>query len=401
MNSTIKPFEGTCYNPSKIPEMSSVVCPPYDVIDHKQLALLRKKSPYNFSNVLLADRGDYKALGGKFRAWIKDEVFVDDKKQCLYLYDQKYCWEGKVYCRVGVLSLLRMDRKNSIFPHEHTLSKPKQDRERMIEETKTNLSPIFVIVPKPLAALHKIYDNYRRQKPLFEFKDLDGNDNFVWKIDDAKVIKKICSILDKSPLVIADGHHRFEVSYNYYKKNKGKYKDLNYVLAYVADAQKGLLILPTHRIVEINDRAEVFFKKLETYFYIREIKEDVLRNRLSKKGNFSIGIYRDRKFYFLKLKNPLVLDKLFGKSVYKKIDTYLLHHFVFSLFRVENITYTHNFQEAVKMARTKKIAFFVRPASLNDVFETANQGYRLPQKSTYFYPKIVSGVVIRRFKKDR
>jgi uncharacterized protein (DUF1015 family) len=400
MSGAIKPFCGTHYNPSKIADFSAVVCPPYDVIDKKLLSSLRKKSSYNFSHILLSSDSNYEKAGDKFRKWLESKILIDDGQESLYLYEQKFKCEGRVYRRFGFLSLLRMDRKDSIFPHEHTLKEPKEDRKRIIKEMKTNLSPIFVIIPKPLEVFHQTYKTYYKRKPLFEFKDHENNDNLVWKIDDKKLIDKICSVVDRSSLVIADGHHRFEVSYDYYKKNKGKFKNLNYVLAYIADAQKGLLILPTHRVVSVRGEPKDILARLKEYFTITETNAETVEKKLkSKKGIFSFGLYCGRKFYFLKLKDSSVLDKKFGDSAYKKIDSYLLQQFIFPLIDLEGkIEYTHSVGEAKQMAGKKKTAFLLRSASLENVFEIANKGYRLPQKSTYFYPKLVSGVVLRRFK---
>ncbi|UCD15435.1 MAG: DUF1015 domain-containing protein, partial [Candidatus Omnitrophota bacterium] len=309
---TIKPFCGTHYNPAKVDDMSSVICPPYDVIDNKLLEVLKRKSSYNFSHVLLATDNNYRELGEKFRAWINNKVLINDKRQSLYLYEQKFSCHGRQYRRFGFLSLLRMDKKGTVHPHEHTLSKPKEDREKIISEMKTNLSPIFVIIPKPIEIFTRTYKMYSGKKPLFEFKDTDGNDNSVWKIDDKNLIDKICAAADKYKLVIADGHHRFEVSYEYYLKNKDKFKDLNYVLAFVASAQPGLLILPTHRVVDVKESKDVLMAKLREYFSISKVSRKQLEDKLKRKGIFSFGFYKEGDFYFMKLKSKKILGKVSG-----------------------------------------------------------------------------------------
>ncbi|MBU1121624.1 MAG: DUF1015 domain-containing protein [Candidatus Omnitrophota bacterium] len=400
MEQTIKPFCGTHYNPEKIDDMSEVICPPYDVIDSKQLESLRQKSAYNFSHILLATNGNYKELGEKFQKWIDDKILIDDNDPSLYLYEQKFQCQGNTYCRFGFLGLLRMDKEGTVHPHEHTLSKPKEDRKKMINEMKTNLSPIFVVVPKPVEIFSQTYQDYSKKKPTYTFKDIDGNDNVMWRIDDKLVVEKICGAVQESKLVIADGHHRFEISYDYYQKNKGEFKDLNYVLAFIASAQDGLLILPTHRIIEVKENAAELTAKLEEYFVISKVSQGQMTDNLNKKGMFAFGIYRDGQFYFMELKSKEILDKMLGDSVYKNLDSYLLHHVVLPLVTtVGDITYTHTIDEARMLAGSGKCAFLVRAAALEDVFQIANQGYRMPQKSTYFYPKLVSGAVIRRFRK--
>lgn len=397
---TLKPFRGTHYNPDIISDFSAVVCPPYDVIDAKQLAGLKSKSPYNFCNIILAENNDYRKTGDRFRQWLADRILVDDSTESLYLCEQRFKCQGRAYRRFGFLSLLMMDKQDTIFPHEYTLKEPKEDRKKIIREMEANLSPIFVIVPKAVKAFRQAYKSYARRRPFFTFKDSDGNSSLVWKINDHDQINKICAAVDDCRLVIADGHHRFEVSYDYYKQNKNRFHNANYVLSYIVDAQKGLVILPTHRVVTLGIARRIFWQKLGEYFCLTPVTKAALARKLQRKGVFSFGIYCGGKFFFLKVKNAAVLDKVAGSDIYRKLDTYFLHKFVFSLFPIEGkIEYTHTIEEAKIMAGKEKVAFILRSARLEDVFAIANQGYRLPQKSTYFYPKITSGLVVRRLQK--
>jgi len=398
MSDTIRPFKATYYNPSFFKNLSALTCPPYDVISAKQLSLLKRKSAYNFSNILLATNNNYKEIGGRLRSWIDKKVLVDDNAECIFLYEQKFRIGTAKYNRFGFLSLLKMNAKGAIFPHEYTLSAPKEDRKKIIEEVEANLSPIFIIAPKKINYFHILYNRYRGKKPFMKFKDLDGNENLVWKIIDKDTIEKICSEVNGKNLVIADGHHRFEVASGYYKRNKKRFKNLNYIMSYITDAQSGLVILPTHRVISVTD-FDSALGKVCRYFDIKEIRSDSeLVKKLEKERSFSFGIYRHGRFYLLRLKSEAVLDKLFPASPYRKLNTYLLHQFVLPLFKTEgNIQYTHDIKEAKKLAGKDKVAFILKPVSLSAVFEIANRGYRLPQKSTYFYPKVYSGIAIRRF----
>ncbi|MDD5195714.1 MAG: DUF1015 domain-containing protein [Candidatus Omnitrophica bacterium] len=397
-SSTIIPFKATCYNPAVIKDIRDVVCPPYDVINKTQQEYFQKKSPYNFSNVLLTRGGDYEEIGKRFKQWIQEAVLVDDDKESLYLYEQRFISQGSRFTRFGFLSLLRMDKDDVIFPHEYTLSAPKEDRKKIIKEVEANLSPIFVIVPKSLKIFKRVYVAYRAKEAFLDFDDFEGNHNRVWKIQDKKTLDAICKEIDKNKLVIADGHHRFEVSYDYYKNNKEKFDDLNYLLAYVTDEQLGLLILPTHRVVDVPLSDEDFFKKLDTHFLILKVSQGELTKKLKEKSIFSFGVYRAGSFYYAKLKRASSLKNIPDIAIYKKLDTYLFNHLVLSLFSVkEPIAFTHDLNEAVKLTHGNKVAFILRPIPLKNVFSVANKGYRLPQKSTYFYPKLLSGIVMRRF----
>ena len=395
MPQLIKPFKATYYNSEIVQDLSMAVCPPYDVIGSDELQFLRTRYPYNYCKITLADNGDYKTVVNEFKSWVKEGILIDDKQKSLYLYEQKFTHEGKVHRRFGILSLLCMNKKGMIFPHEYTLKKPKIDRKRITAAAKANLEPIFVIAPRVLKSLRNAYRKYSVTPSFFEFVDAKGIDNRLWKISDQSDIKKICGDFEKAHLVIADGHHRFEVSYEYYKRNKGCFRDINYVMAYITDAQEGLLILPTHRIVQIQKST---LDPLKPYFYIEDVNQAKLQKRLKEKSLFSFGVYQDGSFKFVKLKKAVTLKSI--KPIYRKLDTYLFQHLVLPLLKpVGEITYTHSIEEAKQLAGKEKCAFLLNPSSLKEVFAIANKGARLPQKSTYFYPKLLSGIVIRRFEK--
>ncbi len=394
---TVKPSYATHYNPKRIKNYSSVICPPYDVISPKQLSSLRKKSSYNFSHILIADKNNYQEKGSLLNKWVKQGVLVDDCQESYYLYEQKFNVEGKACMRFGLLSLLQMDKKG-IFPHEHTLSAPKVDRKKIIRATKANLSPIFIIASKRLDEFAKVYKKYSKQKPLFKFNDSDNNPNCVWKISDKKDIAELGKAINKCKLTIADGHHRFEISYDYFKKNKNRFKDINCVLAYVTDCQKGLNVMPTHRVITIKDKDKEFFGKLDQYFKVEKVTQGELTKKLKSYLGFKLGICKNNQCYFLSLKSKTALNKISNK-LYRELDTYLLHQLVLPSFTTKGaIEYTHSLGEAKKIATKGKVAFILRAVPLDAVFKIANQGFRLPQKSTYFYPKVASGVTIRRFK---
>ncbi|MDD3296712.1 MAG: DUF1015 domain-containing protein [Candidatus Omnitrophica bacterium] len=395
---SIKPFKATHFNPSKVKSYSKVVCPPYDVISKAHLACLRERSQFNFSHLLITDKGGYAAVGRKLNEWLKSKVLIDDDKDCFYLYEQAFKVGKKTFKRYGVLSLLRMEKKD-IFPHEYTLSAPKVDRKKMIRAVKANLSPIFCIAVKPVRTLKNIYLSFSAKKPFASFKDEEGIHNRVWKIFDKRDIEKISQAFNKAKLVIADGHHRFEISYDYFLKNKDKFQDLDYVLAFVTDVQEGLLILPTHRVISLDESKDSFIRKAGKYFKLKKVTKGGLENKLSKAKRFAFGLCWGKEFFLLELKDAAILGKIKDKS-YRNLDTYVFHQLVLPLFKTSGgIKYTHSLNEAASMVKGTAAAFILRPATLKAVFSISSKGCRLPQKSTYFYPKLTSGIVVRRFLK--
>lgn len=398
MPSVVKPFSATYYNPMLVKNYSNVICPPYDVINKEELKALRRKSEYNFSRVLIADNKNYKKSAVTLNNWVKDKVLIDDPLRCFYLYEQKFRVDGRDFTRFGILGLLRMDKKG-IFPHEHTLPAPKVDRKKIIRATKSNLSPIFVIAAKKMKSFHQLYKSYCNKKEFFKFKDGQANINRIWRIHKKADIDKLSRGIAKCKLVIADGHHRFEISYDYFRKNKGKFRDLNFILAYITDCQKGLNVLPTHRVVKLKIPLSQVLKKLDDLFFISEASRQSIESMLKSKGKFSFGICNGGKFYSLSLKKYSSLNKIPDK-IYKQLDTYVFHHLVLPLLKIDGpIEYTHNLSEAKKMAGSGKAAFLLKAVSLDEVLRISSKGFKLPQKSTYFYPKVLSGVAIRRFVK--
>jgi len=393
-----KPFRATFYNPKKFKKLDKVACPPYDVITDKYLQKLRANSKYNFSWVDLADNGDYKRAGNVLRSWIKDGIMVDDDKANFYLSGQKFTVEGKTFWRFGILGALKMDKPGVIRPHEHTHSKAKEDRAKMMRETRANLSPVFVIAPKKITFINSLYKRYLKKKPLFSFKDADNTLTYIWKISDEKDISKVSASFEKMKLIIADGHHRFEVASDFSREYQGGIKDCEYVLAYMVDEQPGLVILPINRVVDINMTGKELISKLEEKFDVTVSNEKKIKEEFNKYKGFIFGICLEGKFYLARLKNPKILDTIIKDKVFRKLDTYVLANLVYPLLGIEKPSaYANNMAQAKEAAVKGKAVFVMRPADMNNICDIVDNGFRMPQKSTYFHPKIGSGLVIRRF----
>jgi len=396
MKDIIKPFQGAVYNLKKFKTLERLVCPPYDVIDARLAARLRAASRYNYIHVLLPGKA-YAAAGRRFRSWFKEHVFLDDLDDALYLYSQDFSWGHKKYSRLGLIGLLRMD--SGVYGHEHTLAKPKQDRSRLIRQVKANLSPIFVLVPRRVDRLHQALARRRAKKPTLYVKDFQGITNRVWKITGAEA-RDLAQAMSAQSMVIADGHHRFEISYDYFRKSRGKYKDINYLMAYFTDAQDGLLVLPTHRVVAIKEPCDEAVSRLSLFFDIQPIKFPAIDKALAGQDKrFRFVFYMGGQAYLMRLKSTALLSKMEVPADYKRLNTYLLHNLVFKLVTpCSQFAYTHSAAQAQVLAGKDKAAFIINAVPLDLIFSMARKGYKFPQKSTYFYPKVLSGLVLRRFK---
>ncbi len=400
----IKPFNATFYNPDKFKKFENLICPPYDVITSQAAAKYRKSSPYNYCNVLLKDNSSYSKLQKKFSSWIKNGILVEDEDPHIYFICQAFKVKGRVYNRYGFVALLKMNEKAVAYPHEKTHTAPKKDRMAMIENLKANLSPIFLIYPeKRRDTVKVIADRYTAKAPFLKVKDKGGVQYKVWRISEKEEINSIAGALSESKLLIADGHHRFEAARKFYSQNKNKedkYRDINYILAYFTCQDENLLVLPTHRVIKKKINADNFMRILKSYFYIDASPEKVSFLRAVNKYNqpFTFGFYQEKRFISLCLKNEGILDKI--NPEYRNLDVYLLHEWLFKevlKFDTGSIEYSKDIDESIELAdKYNGCSFILRKPDISAIMNLALKGYKLPQKTTYFHPKFVSGLLLRR-----
>ena len=399
----IRPFRGCFYNLSYLKNLKNLICPPYDVIKEEEKKTLKKASSYNFCHLLFKeDKGGYREIKEKFRRWIEDKIFCQDSQDFFYLYQQEFLLKKRKLSRTGFFALLNLERKKAIFPHESTLKAPKEDRFQLLQEVKANLDPIFLVIEKKIKVLEEIEIIYKREKPFINFQDKDGIYHRLWRIKEKRLQNKLAMEMESQRLYIADGHHRFSVAvkfHNLYKKNR----EARFLLCYFAPPQEGLIILPTHRIVKIKDSFSQLEKVVFPFFDVKRVSRKKLEEKVSSSERFCVGMYIKKEVFLLKLKDITYLDKIFKRlrrnEIYKKVDTYLLDVLILKKMRVEKIDYVHRIEEVEKEIKkdNKKIGFILRSPSLEMVFSLAKKGLLFPKKSTYFYPKLPSGLILRKF----
>jgi len=386
----IRPFRGCFYNLSYLKNLKNLICPPYDVIKEEEKKILKNLSPYNFCHLLFKDEKGYRKIKEKFRRWFEDKIFCQDSQDFFYLYQQEFLLKKRKLSRTGFFALLDLERKDVIFPHESTLKAPKEDRFQLLQEVKANLDSIFLVIEKKIKILEEIERIYKREKPFINFQDKDGIYHRLWRIKEKRLQNKLAIEMASQRLYIADGHHRFSVAvkfHNLYKKNE----EARFLLCYFAPPQEGLIILPTHRIVKIRDSFSRLEKVVLPFFDVKRVNRKKLEEEVSSSEGFCVGMYTKKGIFLLKLKDTAYLDKIFKRArkneIYKKVDTYLLDVLILKKMKVEKEIKKDN----------KKIGFILRNPSLEIVFSLAKEGLLFPQKSTYFYPKLPSGLILRRF----
>lgn len=423
----IKPFRGYRYDPAAAGRLSKVITPPYDVINKVQQSSYYRSHPYNFIRLDLGktfpsdDKSNnrYTRAGRFLEEWIEKGILTKEDKECVYVYGQQYRENGRLKERLGFISLARLeeDRTKGFLPHERTFKGAKLDRLNLMKETSANLSPIFSIVFDENKKIIKLLKAVAKGRPAL-YVEFEGTRNRMWLMSDAKQIGLLKEAMARKKALIADGHHRYEVALEYrrhmLKTKKGTIPGAyDYVMMYFATSDPaGLTILPTHRMVAgiSTARLRKNLDKINKYFDI--IKLGSRRAMLScmKVGRkrHAIGMYlggRDYMCLRLKRKDAGAFIDSQNSSCWRNLDAVILHHLVFEkalgIKRHEAekaITFTRDAEEAFDWATSGggRMSFFLNPPDLKDINNIVKSRERMPHKTTYFYPKPPSGLVINR-----
>jgi len=429
MLTKIKAFKALIYNQEKIRDLSKVVCPPYDIISPVKQQYYHDLDEHNLIHVLLAkddsDKDKYQVAGAHFRDWLKNKILIQDKSPAVYFYSHQYNIKGEKRTRYGFLALMRLgDSSAPVFAHEHTRLEAKEDRARLIRQVKANLSPIFVLFPdkkRIIAYLHQQY--LKDKKPFMDITDDEKNNHKIWRIDAPEVLEGIQQKMQDENFFIADGHHRYEVACGYRDEVKRKQGDLgeddeyNYILTYFTNTDAlGLTILPIHRLVKLekNFDMEAFIANLKEFFYVEEVKDKVKFFFLLEKAGRTehiIGMYKNKKYWLVRLRNIKIVDKMITDKPpeYRRLDVSILNYIILQhILRldVDNkdiVTFNPEAEELIDQvdAQPTYISFFLNPTKVGQIMSVAINGNKMPPKSTYFYPKVLSGLVINKFNEDK
>lgn len=416
----IKPFKAVIYNQEKIKCLSQVVCPPYDVISSSQQKYYHELNPHNFLHILLPkDTPDkYERAGQYFKNWRKEQILIQDKSPAVYFYSQQYNLKGEKKTRFGFMALLRLgDSKSGVFGHENTRLAAKQDRDKLLRQVKANLSPIFVIFPDQKRIISRVREKYINNENLFmETTDNEKTVHKVWRIDSENIISMIQESILQENMFIADGHHRYEVACAYRDEMRQKpggvtgEEGFNYILAYFTNIDtRGLTILPIHRLVKLKEKldGQKFRPELTGNFDVEEIKDKAkfffLMNKAAEAEHI-IGMYENKKYWLLRLKNIKILDKIIvdKPKEYRLLDVSILNYMILKqvlgldLEDKEVITFNHNTEELIEQVDRDPgyAAFFLNSTKVSQIMAIALNGEKMPPKTTFFYPKVLSGLVI-------
>ena len=422
----IKPFRATYFNPQIAGDISRLVSPPYDVISPEEARALRAGSLHNTIHIELGEPGDadfYRKAAELILAWQRQGVLKSADRPAIYFYQTEFSYHmagrDRKVRRRGFFALLGVSdyEQGEVLRHEHTLSGPKQDRLQLLRATRTNISPIFVLYKDPGLGLVKGLARAKQVEPVFELTDDKGVSHKLFGVDDPKVVEKVAAELAKKPVYIADGHHRYETALNFGKELAAARDPMAasaaWVMTYFCPVEDpGLVILPYHRLVRNMpaDRIAGFMERVRMNFQTELIADRFSRRNTAEvfqaldasgKSRALVMIDDSRKAWMLKLKRGL------AKDFKAKLDVEILKELVLEqglrISRQEITDKNHVAYETKEELILKRLssedfqfAFLLRPLAVDKVIARADAGGVMPQKSTYFYPKLPSGLVFRK-----
>ncbi len=416
----IKPFQSLRFT-DKAGSIQELVCPPYDIISEEQRQGYLQQNANNIIRLELP-KGEqpYAAAGATLQEWLDKGILKKDDKPGIYIYEEEFSING-IHAKVkGCIVRVKLEEfsKGIVLPHEETLSKAKEDRLNLMKATHCNFSQIYSLYMDEEHRIISRLDRLSQGKPVTELTDGQGVTHRLWIVTDEEEIRAVCRDFADKKLYIADGHHRYETALNYrndcHENGIGDGGENDVMMMLVDMEHPGLVVLPTHRLVRdlaVFDEAKLL-DDCKAYFDITEEEdlqsaEDKL-GQLYKAGKKAFAFYSGGNGYKLMvLKDENVLAELLPdkSKASQGLDVTVLHTLVLEkIFGIDadnmakqiNLTYTRLLEEAVESVRNGKAqcAFLLNPTRVTEIRDVAAAGEKMPQKSTYFYPKLVTGLVM-------
>jgi uncharacterized protein (DUF1015 family) len=410
----VQPLRALHYDVGKAGPLDRLISPPYDVIGSRKRAELVSRSPHNAVAIDLPEGKDRYARAAELMdEWKRNGILVRDSEPALWMLTQTYVGpDGAERTRAGFFSRVRIaDYGEGVRPHERTHPAAKQDRLELMRATKANLSPIFALYPDQDGAASSALEPWTSEAPWGEATDDDGTRHRLWRVTDEATIQEVHGALSDSELLIADGHHRYETARTYAEEIGGD-GDHRYVLMYLVSLQDpGLEIFATHRLVKGLDSEgrERLERMLETNFRARRVEQAELVPPPATNGSLPVYGFIDRannRALRLELASPAPAERALSshEATYRRLDTAVLEKLVLEealgmseedISHQRGLAYTQSSEEALSLVESGEydLAFLLRPTPVEQVKAVAEAGETMPPKSTYFYPKVPSGLL--------
>jgi uncharacterized protein (DUF1015 family) len=397
----IFPFRAQLYSETFRNEIGKLISPPYDVISAEGFRNLKNLHSFQSVRLALTEDGDdarrYEKMRDLYRQWKKEKVLVTTPTPAFYLIEDTFETDGKKSRRVGFVALLEVTpfEKKEVLPHEYTLSGPKKDRFELLKMMRAEISQIFLCYKDASLTLEKIYDKISSATaPHFEGTDSSDIHRRLWTLTEREDIEQLQKLLSDHPVLIADGHHRYETAVAFSKESR-------FAQVYLTNLNTpGFAIHPIHRLFALPESTsqDKFFAQLEKKFGVAEWKKNMsVGNLLDEKKSGELKLLcqfqSSGKIFVLSQKRTSPDDaEIF--AIHRDIFEGILGWNVKELAK-GTIQYEHDTNDFLKTLASIKngVGLFLPPTDLNVVMNLAERGERMPQKSTFFYPKLASGLV--------
>ncbi len=420
----IKGFRGVRYTP-KAGNIADLVCPPYDIVNKEQRASLVERSQYNLIQLELPKGDDcYAKANELYRQWLADGILEQDKEDSVYIYEMKFSVKDESYSVKGVICAVGLEEFENgvILPHENTLSKAKTDRLDLLSATSASFSQIYSLYIDEKKTIHALIEQASAGAPDVDFTDNDGVTHCLWLVSDKEIIDALSSDFADRQLFIADGHHRYETALNYRNKLKKQNSDFsaehpaNYTCMFLVDMESdGLVIFPTHRMVAnygTFDESEVLDGINKNFsFECRKDLDNIEQVLADGLDEHTIALYTGKDYYYLlgyhdEGQLGSILPEM--SDAFRELDVTVLHTLILEgvmgitkadQAKQTKLTYTRNIEEAISAVKKGKYScsFLLNPTRIGQIKDVAKAGEKMPQKATYFYPKIITGMVFIKF----
>ncbi len=420
----IRPFRALRFNTEQAGAISELVCPPYDIISEEQRLAYLERNPHNIIRLELPKGDDpYQEAGKTLQQWLEEGILRQDEQEGIYIYEEEFTVNGLHTKFKGCIVRVKLEEfsKGVVLPHEETLSKAKEDRFNLMKATDCNFSQIYSLYMDPTHAITGQLDQLSEGTPENELTDQEGVTHRLWIVNDAAAIARICEAFADKKLYIADGHHRYETALNYrnycHEQHKGTGGE-DYVMMMLVDMEHpGLVVLPTHRLVRDLPAfdAEKLLEDCKAYFTVTQEADiataEAKLKTLYDAGQKAFAFYSGGQGYaLLTLKDEHILSQLLPEksAASQGLDVTVLHTLILEkIFGIDadnmakqiNLTYVKQLDDAIAAVQNGKAqcTFLLNPTKVTEIRDVAAAGEKMPQKSTYFYPKLITGLVMNRF----
>jgi len=433
----VKPFKAFRYDPVVVGDVGGCISPPYDVISPAQQQRLYEKNKFNIVRIIKGKttsfdneaNNQYTRAADYLKTWIEKGALRQDSTESIYAYVQDFKVAGNHFQRSSFIALTKLEEfgpSGHVKPHEETLDEPKIDRLNLKRATITEFGLVFMLYEDRKKIADEIVENATREQPLLDYIDEQNVRHRLFTVTAGDDIKAIIEMMVDKSCIIADGHHRYETALNYYRETNN-HSDMYLMTAFVNMLSEGLAILATHRLVDNLDNLQFgkLIEDLKENFDVIEFPFDSPNNKVDARQEMSammermcdenknaLGIYGGNKaFYVTVLKDKQAMDSVASgmSSAWKSLDVSVLHKLVLEellgigekeLARGSYIEYVKDTGKAIDelIAKVdtgaKQIAFFVNPPKMQQLVMVTEAGEKMPQKSTYFYPKMNTGLTI-------